>query len=391
MQKLPFNVWLLMCVGALAMSASSMVVFTGGIVGSVLAPSETLATLPLALMVVGTAVAVIPVTMLMQRFGRKRVFIFGAASSIVGALVASYAIIESHFIWFCVGTFLLGSGLAYVQQYRFAAMESVPTPLMASAAAKVLLGGLAAAIIGPELALLSKDMFVQPFAGAFLLLALLYVLATLLLFLYRPNHIKSEQHSSSGRSLSTIIRQPIFWVALLAATIGFAVMSFIMTATPMSMHIHDGHSLTDTKWVIQSHIMAMFLPSFFSGFLISRYGAAKMMMTGLLAFALCIVIALIDRSLLHYWLALILLGIGWNFLFVSGTALLPQSYKDNERFKVQALNEFCVFSVQAVASLSSGWVLYQFGWQTLLYVSLPMLLVVVAAIVVWQSSTRAVT
>jgi MFS family permease len=161
-----------------------------------------------------------------------------------------------------------------------------------------------------------------------------------------------------------------------------------MTATPMSMHIHDGHRLTDTKWVIQSHIMAMYLPSFFSGFLISRYGVTKMMVAGLLAFVACIAVALVDRSLLNYWFALILLGVGWNFLFVSGTALLPHSYKDNERFKVQALNEFCVFSVQALASLSSGWILYQFGWQALLTMSIPMLLVVVVAIIYWQRAIK---
>jgi len=387
MQKLPFNVWLLMCVGALTMSAASIVVFTGGIVGSALAPSETLATLPLALMIVGTAVAVIPVTMLMQRFGRKRIFILGSCTSILGALVASYAIIEHHFELFCFGTFVLGTGLAYVQQYRFAAMESVSPDQMASAAAKVLLGGLAAAIIGPELALFSKDLFIQPFAGAYISLAVLYLFATILLFLYRPNHVHSEAHQSAGRTLSNIIQQPVFWVALLSATVGYAVMSFIMTATPMSMHIHDGHSLTDTKGVIQSHIMAMFLPSFFSALLIRRYGAARMMQAGVVAFCLCAVIALVDRTLLHYWIALILLGIGWNFMFVSGTVLLPQSYKDNERFKVQALNEFCVFSIQAIASLSSGWVLYQFGWEILIYISMPMLLLVVGAIYYWQRTT----
>jgi len=387
MQKLPFNVWLLMCIGALAMCAASIVVFTGGIVGRVLAPSENLATLPLALMIVGTAVAVIPVTMLMQRFGRKHVFILGAVKSILGAFVAGYAIIHAHFLLFCCGTFLLGAGLAYVQQYRFAAMESVSPDLMASAAAKVLLGGLAAAIIGPELAMLSKDSFAQAFAGAYFALAVLYVFATLLLFLYRPNHQQTEIKVSEGRKLSEIVKQPVFWVALLSATIGYALMSFIMTATPMSMHVHDGHSLTDTKWVIQSHIMAMFIPSFFSGWLINRFGAAKIMITGLFAFALCIVIALVDRSLLNYWLALVLLGVGWNFLFVSGTALLPQSYEDSERFKVQALNEFSVFSIQAIASLSSGWVLFQFGWQTLLLISLPMLLVVVVAIFNWQRNT----
>tara|TARA_R110001583_G_scaffold11285_1_gene51301 strand:- start:14970 stop:16154 length:1185 start_codon:yes stop_codon:yes gene_type:complete len=391
MTKLPFNVWLLMCVGALTMSAASIVVFTGGIVGSQLSPSETLATLPLALMIVGTAVAVVPVTLSMKRFGRKRVFITGCYASIIGSLIACYAIILSHFALFCSGTFLIGMGLAVVQQYRFAAMESVSKEQMANATAKVLLGGLAAAIIGPELALISKDLFIQPFAGAYLSLAALYVLAAIVLLFYRPNHIKSEVQASSGRPFSDIIKQPVFWVALLAATIGYALMSFIMTATPMSMHIHDGHSLSDTKWVIQSHIIAMFLPSLFSGFLISRYGIAKIMFAGILAFVLCIAIALVDRSLLNYWLALILLGIGWNFLFVSGTALLPQSYKDNERFKIQAFNEFCVFSVQAIASLSSGWILYQFGWKVLLMISLPLLMVVVVSIIYWQASAKALS
>jgi predicted MFS family arabinose efflux permease len=274
-----------------------------------------------------------------------------------------------------------------VQQFRFAAMESVSSDEMANAVAKVLLGGLVAAFIGPELALYNKDLFKVEFVGSFLSLAVLYLLSLLLLTLYQQKQSTKIQASTAGRPLKLIIKQPVFWAAVLSATIGYALMSFIMTATPMSMHIHDGHNLSDTKWVIQSHIMAMFLPSLFSGYLINKFGVKRIMLTGVGIFIACILIALLDRSLLIYWLSLVLLGVGWNFLFVSGTALLPHCYHENERFKVQAVNEGCVFSVQALASLSSGWVLFQFGWENLLWLSLPMLSIVLIAIYYWQKSS----
>ncbi len=384
MKMLPFNVWLLMAVGAISMTAAPMVVFCGGLIGAAIAPSTSLATLPVAIMVVGTAVAVIPVTLLMQRVGRKPAFILGSLMSIGGALLSAFAVAQSSFWLFCGGIFILGSGLAFVQQYRFAAMESVAPDQMASAAARVLLGGLIAAYIGPEITLESKDLLATPYVGGFVILAGLYLLSTLLLLLYKPTAMAAIQHEGTGRPLSTIIVQPVFWVAVLAAAVGYAIMSFIMTATPMSMHVDVGHSLADTKWVIQSHIMAMFIPSFFSGWLISRFGADKIMLSGILAFVLCVVIAFYDQALMNYWLALVLLGIGWNFLFVGGTSLLPRSYRDEERFKVQGFNEFFVFGFQAVASLSSGWVLYSFGWEALLIACLPLLLVVLAAIVWWR-------
>jgi len=384
MKMLPFNVWLLMAVGAISMTAAPMVVFCGGLIGAAIAPSTSLATLPVAIMVVGTAVAVIPVTLLMQRVGRKPAFVLGSLMSIGGALLSAFAVSQSSFWFFCGGIFVLGSGLAFVQQYRFAAMESVAPDQMASAAARVLLGGLIAAYIGPEITLGSKDVLATPYVGGFVILAGLYLLSALLLLLYKPTVMAVTQHEGTGRPLNTIIIQSVFWVAVLAAAVGYAIMSFIMTATPMSMHVDVGHSLADTKWVIQSHIMAMFIPSFFSGWLISRFGADKIMLSGILAFVLCVVIAFYDQALMNYWLALVLLGIGWNFLFVGGTSLLPRSYRDEERFKVQGFNEFFVFGFQAVASLSSGWVLYSFGWEALLITCLPLLLVVLAAIFWWR-------
>jgi len=259
---------------------------------------------------------------------------------------------------------------------------------MASAAARVLLGGLTAAYVGPEISLASKDLYGTPYVGGFVILAGLYIGCSLLIFFYKPKYIEASEHQETGRDLFSIATQPIFWAAILSAAVGYAVMSFVMTATPMSMHIDMGHSLEDTKWVIQSHIMAMFIPSFFSGWLIGRFGTSNVMLAGVLAFVLCIIIAFVDQALMNYWVALILLGIGWNFLFVGGTSLLPQSYREGEQFKAQAFNEFCVFGFQAVASLSSGWVLYTFGWHTLLVICVPLLFIVLLALYCWKRAER---
>ncbi len=388
MTVLPFNVWLLMLVGSIAMTAAPMVVFTGGFIGAALAPSSTLATLPVAMMVVGTAVAVVPVTLLMQKVGRKRAFLIGSFISSGGALISAFSIAEQSFWYFCFGIFLLGAGLAFVQQYRFAAMESVAPDKMASAAARVLLGGLIAAYIGPEISLGSKELFAAPYVGGFVILAGLYVGCSILILFYKPKFVEASGCPAAGRDTFSIAKQPIFWAAILSAAVGYAVMSFIMTATPMSMHMDMGHSLEDTKWVIQSHIMAMFLPSFFSGWLIGRFGISNVMLVGVLAFVLCIIIAFVDQALMNYWAALVLLGIGWNFLFVGGTSLLPQSYREGEQFRAQAFNEFFVFGFQAVASLSSGWVLYTFGWHTLLVICIPLLFVVLSAVYCWKWAER---
>ncbi|UZE96744.1 MFS transporter [Alkalimarinus alittae] len=384
MKTLPFNVWLLMVVGSIAMTAAPMVVFTGGFIGAALAPSSSLATLPVAILVVGTAVAVIPVAFLMQRIGRKRAFLLGSFISTCGALLSAFSISTQSFWGFCGGIFFLGAGLAFVQQYRFAAMESVEPNKMASAAARVLLGGLIAAYVGPEISLASKDVLATPYAGGFVILAVLYLGGSALILLYKPNPIPVAEHKNKGRGLSVIAAQPLFWAAVLSAAVGYAVMSFIMTATPLSMHTQMGHSLEDTKWVIQSHIMAMFLPSFFSGWLVGRFGSSNIMLAGVFTFVLCIIIGFVDQSLMNYWASLVLLGIGWNFLFVGGTALLPQSYREGEQFKAQGFNEFFVFGLQAVASLSSGWVLYTLGWQALLVICVPLLFVVVLAIYCWK-------
>ncbi len=365
------------------MSMNSLNVFVGGIIGTQLAPSEKLATLPVASIIVGTAMATVPVAMLMRRLGRKRTFLWIAVYSIFVAGLASYAITIQSFYLFTFCTFLLGANAASIMQFRFASMESVDADLMPKAASYVLIGGIAAAFLGPETALLGRDLLTVEFAGSFLLLAGLFVIGAGILALYQNTEATNGTSSEEPRKLTEIVSQRTFWLALMAATIGYAVMSFIMTATPVSMHVMDGHSLNHTKMVIQSHIVAMFLPSLITGFLIKRFGIIKIMVAGLAAYFICISFAFTGHNIHNYWLALVLLGVGWNFLFVSGTALLPQTYKDSERFKVQAFNEFFLFTSQAIAALSAGWVVFEFGWELLLGMSIPFIVLQLGLVIWW--------
>lgn len=378
------NVWVLLFSGALGMCVAPIIVFVGGLIGATLAPTPELATLPVAGVVVGTAMAVIPVSRLMQFFGRKAVFLGASVYSSVSALLASYSIIQESFWMFCLSTMALGAALAVIQQYRFAAMESVAPHLAPKAASFVLLGGLIAALLGPELAHIGKDLFDAPFSGSFVLLAVVSLLNGLVMMLFKPVDLPELSEEKGGRPFGQIMNSSLFWVAVMSATIGYAVMSYIMTATPVSMHVMQGHTLVETKWVIQSHILAMFLPSLISGHLISRFGEYRLMLAGLGAYAICLVIALSGQDVMHYWLSLLLLGLGWNFLFVAGTVLLPKSYRSSERFKVQGFNDFFVFTFQALASISSGIVIYSVGWNSLLIFSLPLILVQLLMVFIWR-------
>lgn len=380
MLSLPKNVWVLALGLALMMSASSLVVFVGGLVGTTLSPSPDLATLPVAAIIVGTALATIPVALMMRRLGRKRTFLIIITFSAFISLLAAYSIHIQSFYMFCFSLALIGISVASLNQFRFAAMESVETHRIPDAASTVLLGGIAAAFIGPEIAVKGKDLLEHSFTGSFILLAVLFVVGFIIISFFQNVDQNLQRDASPGRPLMQIIRQPIFWTAVLCAMMGYAVMSFIMTATPVSMHVMDGHSLEDTKWVIQSHIVAMFLPSLITAWIIKKIGIKAMMLTGILAFAICIGIAYSGHHVGHYWGSLVLLGIGWNFLFIGGTTLLPQAYKDSERFKVQAMNEFMIFGTQAIAALSAGFVVHALGWENMLLTTIPLLIIPLVAI-----------
>jgi len=389
-RSLNSNVWLLAIAGALGLCSAPLVVFVGGLVGSNLAEDKTLATLPVAALVIGTASAVIPVARLMQRYGRRRIFMLNICLMMLAALGAAWAISAGSFWLFCLSVMVLGSGLAGIQQYRFAAMESVDPAQHAPAASFVLLGGLVAAFLGPELGQLGRFLWPAEFAGAFVLLA--GVLALSLPVLYFFNVVSTAQEiqqvSDTARPLRDIAKQPVFWVAILSSSIAYVVMSYVMTATPVTMHNIMHHSVSDTKWVIQMHICAMYVPSFFSGFLIQRFGQKQMMWVGLACYALTLFIAWQGTELVNFYVSLILLGIGWNLLFVSGTSLLPQAYRQSEAYKVQGVNDFSVFGLQSIAALSSGVIVYSYGWAVLLFSALPVLGLQLALLAFWRNPVK---
>jgi MFS family permease len=388
---MPLNVWILVAAQALAMCTAPFIVFIGSIQGRMLAPSEGLATLPVGLVVVGTVLAIKPATALMARAGRKPVMLLGGLMGVVAGLTGATGAWLSSFPLLCLAALLGGTGLAVVHQYRFAAMESVSPSLAGSAAARVLLGGLIAAWLGPEVALAGRGGDgPTPFLDGWLALAAVQGLAMLVLGLgYRTrSELPRETAVHQGRPMGEILAQPLIWAAVGAAAIGYAVMSFIMTATPLSMTEMAGHSLQDAKQVIQIHIVAMYLPSLISGWLTRTLGLPVMLVTGLLAYFACVLLALSGIDFHHYLSALILLGIGWNFLFVGGTTLLPKGYNDEERFRVQGLNDLMVFGSQATAALTAGLALSVFGWSGVLLLALPLLALQAILIAAWQWRER---
>jgi MFS family permease len=364
------NVIILALTSTFSFSTTAMLMLVGSLVGSELAPSADWATLPIAMMVVGTAIGIFPVTRLMSTLGRKHTLWIFFIVNIFICLLASHSLVIKSFALFCFCATMIGFGNAALQQIRFAAMESVTPKHAVTAASIVMLSGVFAAIIGPELAVLGRTLTEVDYQGSFWLVAGNILIATFVLFFYKDIDIKTATEKESSRSIKLIIKSPSFKLAVASAAIGYIVMSFVMTGTPISMHNHFGHSLSDTKWVIQSHIAAMFLPSLITPWLFRLFGIRGLMTIGLACYGLTIIVGLIDSSVMGFWLQLVILGIGWNFLFISGTTLLPRTYLKGEKFKAQAFNDSVVFSTQAIASLSAGWAISTTSWQAMLLVCL---------------------
>ena len=321
----------------------------------------------------------------MERIGRRTAFIASALLAAVAALAAARAVVHASFGLLCAAALVLGANLAFQQQQRFAAAESVPSAKVSHAVSMVMIGTLVAAAIGPQIALALKDLVPgHEYAGSFIGVAALCSAAAITLMGYSPppTHQRAAD-TSDARPLSEVVRQPLYLVAVGAAVVSYAVMSFIMTATPISMHVHDHHSDADTAWVIQSHLLAMYGPSLVSGRLIGRIGARAGMTAGALLMLACVAIAGSGHDLMHYWWGLVLLGIGWNLLFVAGTALLTTTYRPAERFRAQAVNEFSVFGTQALASLLAGPAIHALGWRTLNFAALAPLLLFGLALLAW--------
>lgn len=382
MRNIPAQVWQLMFGYALMMAGTSLMVLIAGIIGTQFAPSPGLATLPVALTIVGLALSALPTGRLLNRFGRRKIFIGYGLLAVAAALLAVYSLISSSFFMFCVAAMLIGWSAAAGHQYRFAAMESVPLELAPKATSVLLFGGILAAFVGPEIAVYGQHLLAVDFAGSYLLLAGVYTLGIIVISFYRDSGGSSGKHVLEGRPLREIMRSPVIIMAVSASVLGYGVMSFVMTAGPVSMYAHSGHSMQATKLVLQSHIAAMYLPSLVYPWLYSRLGFKGMTGVGVVCLLICLLVALLNTDFVHYWLTMVILGVGWNFLFLSGTNLLRYGYREEERFKVQSFNDFIVFSAQGIASLSSGWFLFQWGWHGVIYASIP--LVLIFALLAWR-------
>ncbi|MDH5517054.1 MAG: MFS transporter [Gammaproteobacteria bacterium] len=377
------NIWLLASGQALMMTNNALLVTTSALVGVILADQPSLATLPLALQFLSTMLASIPAALLMDRLGRRAGFLIGSVIGLLGGILATAAIFQSNFWLFCGGTMLIGMFNGFGNYYRFAAVDVVSATLKSRAISYVMAGGVVAAIMGPNIANWTHNTINSvEFAGSYMVVCLLYVLTFILLsFTDLPRRIvnHSESEAAQPRPLADIIKQPVFVVAVICGMLGYAVMSLVMTATPLAMSHH--HSLGDTAFVIQWHVLGMFAPSFVTGNLISRYGVQHIMLAGAALLLIAVLINLLGISVWHYWFALLALGIGWNFLFIGATDLLTYTYTDSEKARAQAFNDFSVFGAVTLAALTAGYLQHNFGWQTVNLGVLPLIAIILLALV----------
>ncbi|MEE8118017.1 MAG: MFS transporter [Gammaproteobacteria bacterium] len=385
------NLKILVIAQALGMSAAPFVTLLGGILGSRLAPDPRMATLPVALTIIGMAVMSVPAAMLMRRIGRRDGFMLASMVATVAAIVAAIAIQHELFWMLCFATFLMGCNGAFVLQYRFAAAETVDVEHTSRAISMVMLGAIGAAILGPEMASIAEPVAGLPAESvAFIMLAA--VMMVNVLVLSRLGAIEIPRQKEHHRvPLRQLLWRMEFAIAVMAAAVAYAVMSFIMTATPISMHVMDGHSMQHTARVVQTHVVFMYLPSLFSGHLIHRLGATRTLFIGALAMLACLAIAASGRELAYYWAALVMLGIGWNLLFVGGTTLVAQNFRGNDRFTAQATNDVIVFSLNAFGSLGSGFALFTVGWGGVLAIALPPLILFMLVLGGWILTSHRAT
>ncbi len=356
-------------------SIGAIAVSIGALAGAWLSPQNlALATLPVAAFNIGIAVFAYPVAMLARKFGRKSSFIIGASIGIAGAGLSVMALQSSVFALFCLGFFMVGGAGAFTQQYRFAAADTGTDKFKSRAISWVLTGGIFAAFIGTETVLRTKDLLLPvPFAGAFLGMTGLLVLGIGILTFLKPTGAETcqvHEHVEPVRHMAKIFGQPVFLVALFCAIATYGLMTFVMTGAPLAMQ-QNGHSEVEAVLGIRWHVLAMFGPSFVTGLLIVKFGKLPIIGIGLVLLMVCAVVALSGLALWHFWWALILLGIGWNFGFIGATALLNEAYCDQERNQVQGLHDFLLFSSVAIASLVSGAVLHNFGWSGVVMVLFP--------------------
>jgi len=374
------NLSLLVLSQVFGFTNATITVFLGGIIGSQITSIKSLSTLPVALSVVGTAIFTFFAAKIMSKIGRRLGFIFSALGSSAATLLAAFAIIQQNFILFCISCLILGMGMAFTHQYRFAAAESVEREKAAKAISILMLAGIISGFMALTLANYTKNIIPEHlYAGSYLLLTIFTLIPAILLFFYKDNEKPKLDfnNKNSGRRFSEILFQPKFLQAATAAAVAYAVMSCLMTATPLSMHVMEKISLEKTGIVLQFHLVAMFLPSLITGYLIKKFGHSNIMYIGVVFYFVTITISLFEQTFTNYFVSLVFLGLGWNFLFISGTSLVVLTYNEEEKFRAQGMNDLIVYSAMALASLSAGILLSFTGWKMMNLFCIPLLILTV--------------
>jgi MFS family permease len=377
------NVFVLALAQALAGGNQAVLVTTGGIIGAMLAPHKGLATVPISVMVIGMWLGTLPIGALARRYGRRLSLLVGATAGVVAGIICSIAVLHGSFSLFLAGAFCSGIYAASHHAYRFAAADTASVAFRPKAVSWVLAGGVASAVIGPQLIIFTKDYWPPYlFSVTFLCQAVLAVsAAAILLFLKIPRPPPLHE-TGSGRPLGEIIRSPRFITAAVCGAASYAMMNLVMTSAPLAMLACD-HSVTDATLGLQWHVLAMYIPSFFTGTLIIRFGVERIVILGLALIIGSGLVALHGIALWNFWTGLVLLGVGWNFAFIGATTMVTQCHTAAERNKVQAFNDFLVFGSMAVASFSSGQLLASFGWAAVNYVVFPTILAA-GALLLWR-------
>jgi MFS family permease len=372
------NVARLAIAQALAGANTTVVFATGAVIGNMLAPSKVLATLPVSIFVVGMAACSLPAGAIARRHGRRAAFLTGTGCGVLVGLLSALAIMAASFWLFCAAMFFGGAYAAVVFSFRFAAADCVPAATRPRALSAVMAGGVFGGVIGPQLVTYTMNLW-QPylFAATFLAQALVAAISAIVLSgvrLPRPTSKDTER----GRPTAVILAQPRFMIAVVCGAVSYLLMNFVMTAAPLAMRL-CGHAQEDANLGLQWHVIAMYGPSFFTGRLITRFGATKVVAVGLLLTGAAALVGMAGMDVAHFWLSLVLLGVGWNFGFVGASAMVLECHRPEERTRVQSVNDFIVFGSVALGSLTSGGLLTSYGWDTVLQVSfVPLALAVTA-------------
>jgi MFS family permease len=381
------DIALLACCQALLLVNNSGLIAMNGLVGYALVEDKIFATLGVMSYVLGSALSAMPAALWMARVGRRRGFMTGSVIAIVGSATCALGIARASFSLYCMGTAIIGVYTAFGLQYRFAAAEVAAPEFKAKAISLVLAGGIAGGFIGPAASVWAKDLFPAPFLGSFVVLSGIALIALAVQSQVRVPAPGAVERAGSARRLRTIAAQPTFIVAALAAAFGYGIMNLLMTATPLAMNF-CGLPFSAAAFVIEWHVVGMYAPGFFTGSLIKRYGALKIIVGGTLLMACCVAVSLSGNAIWQFWGALVLLGVGWNFMYTGGTTLLTETYTASEKAKTQGLNDVIVFTVMLVSSFSSGALVSSAGWERMNLGALPLLAIVVGTTLwlAWQKA-----